>query len=304
MKKYFLILCIPFILFAEPGFHRVQPLIIPGLTSYSNPFVGPSSAQMHVGYAFGNYIGLKEGYLELGGFITPGMIERFQPLIDLKVYRLNNSHWAASIGGGARWKDSCDRIWGANLFYDYRKAHFGNFNRIGLGAELFNSNFWGFCFDYRLNIYLPIKSEHSKKRAGEEGEGYSVHKDSQNNWEFGQSGNSIREKEFTFTGVDFEVGRRVWERDTLWLYAAAGPYYYHHDRSIGGFQARLGLNWTQYLLIEARASFDNVFKSNLQGMITFNLPLPFWLPGCNPDEEMVQPIYRNGVIFEKHKEEK
>ncbi len=297
MIKYLLslFLVISTLSYAETGFYPVESRFYPSLKSCCDPFCCPSAIRLHCGYAVGRFIGLKQGYGELGAFFTPGLIRNFQPLGDLKIYRLNNGQFASSIGGGARWKDAASRIWGGNLFYDFRKGHLGNFNRIGLGAELLNVDVWGLCFDFRLNGYFPFNSERTRHEPSTNPE---IH---------------FRKVEFTYAGLDLEAGTQLWQGGKFSVYGALGPYYWHpgkehHDnrypkvdkKHVFGGQARLGLNWTRYLSFEARVSFDNVFKTNAQGKIILDLPLPILLYECDPDEGMTQPIYRNGVIFEKY----
>lgn len=274
---------------ADTGFYEVQPGFFSSLGSFprSCDFYTPWKIQLDVGYAAGKFIGLKEGYAEFGALVASESYGEFQPLADLKAYRLNNGHWASSIGFGLRWWDQCSRIWGANIFYDYRKAHIGNFNRFGLGFELLGLELLGTCLDYRLNFYIPFKSENSEER---ESQPYKF----------------CTEKEYTFSGLDFEIGGHLWQWCDFELDGAAGPYYYHHKNfsenksNIYGAQARLGLNWTRYLSFETRVSCDNEFHTRVQGEVILNIPLCELFCGSEHDdwrESITRPIQRNGVIF-------
>lgn len=263
----------------ECGFYQPETGFLSSIGSLSKPGVTSGSIQLSLGYAAGKFIGIKRSYAEAGLFVIPEPISYYQPLGDFKIYRFNNGRWAASLGIGARWWDSCSRIWGVNFFYDYYKGSLGNFNRFGVGLEWFTD-----LLDYRLNAYIPFSSEKSRKGYDEEGYPY-------------------RETETTFKGVDFEAGRRWCLQYNLEAELAAGPYYYHHkERSVYGGMARLGIIWRHYVTLEGRFSDDNRYKANFQAKITLTLPLYELFcskePSCDP---ITQPIQRTGVIFTRHK---
>ena len=137
---------------ADCGFYQAESGLLPSFGSF---YCCPWSARAECAYAAGQFIGLKEGYGELGFLLAPDEMTAYQPLADLKVYWLDNGRFASSLGFGLRWWNQyTPRIWGANIFYDYRSEDVGNFNRIGLGLELL-----GDWLDYRLNVYLPVNSE-------------------------------------------------------------------------------------------------------------------------------------------------
>ncbi|MCE5318350.1 MAG: inverse autotransporter beta domain-containing protein [Parachlamydia sp.] len=262
----------------ECGFYQPDTGFLSSIGSLSHPGETSGSIQFEIGYALGKFIGIKKSYAEIGLLIAPEPISYYQPLADFKIYRFTNGRWASSMGIGARWWDSCSRIWGANLFFDHLQGSLGNFNRFGAGLELFTD-----LVDLRLNAYLPFSSE--KSRDGIE------------NWD------PFRETENVFWGLDFEAGRRWCLGYNLVAELAAGPYYYHHKdvKSIYGAMVRAELFYLRYFSLECRVSDDNLYKANFQAKITLTLPL-FELfcskeQTCNP---ITQPIQRTGVMFTKH----
>lgn len=255
-------------------------------TQISNPW----AVRLEGGYAVGRFIGLHENYAELGTFLAPAPIAEWQPFVDLRGYRLDNGDWAASGGLGVRWRDACFcRIWGANLFYDYRESCIGNFNRIGFGLESL-----GECWDCRLNVYIPVNGDTKRSCL-------CVFDDF-----IGPFLVTVRKKEFIFKGIDAEIGGHLWRWCNFSLYGAAGPYYYYHTHcdQIFGAQARLELYWLQYLSLEVRGSYDEEDKTNVQGKVMLRIPLDiFFCSGtaCDPCRELlIQPVRRFGVIFTKH----
>lgn len=242
--------------------------------------------QLESGYTMGKFIGLEENYVELGVFVAPESINGLQPLVDLRGFRLDNGDWAASVGIGTRWWDrSSFRVYGTNLFYDYRNAHFANFHRIGIGLESL-----GECLDYRLNVYLPVNGDtkHSSLHVFDKfTSGFIA---------------TCQEHEFAFKGVDFELGWHIWHSCNFSLYGSTGPYYYHNKRVSGifGGQAHLELSWVSCLTLEVRVSYDKKFDTHVQGKIMLSLPLYELYCGRQDDscqELITQGVKRNNVPF-------
>ena len=48
------------------------------------------------------------------------------------------------------------RLWGANIYYDYRNTNRNNYNQVSLGFESL-----GKVWDFRLNGYLPVGNKTS-----------------------------------------------------------------------------------------------------------------------------------------------
>lgn len=269
--------------------------------SYSEPFVdnlcydecceGSWTLRLECGYTFGKFIGLDKKYGEIALFFAPPLIDVWQPFLDVRGYRLDGGKWASSAGIGVRfWDASLERLWGTNLYYDYRDVRFGSLNRIGLGFESL-----GECWDVRLNIYLPINSKATTR-----------HKvfDPFDDTVFGTG----YFREFQFYGLDAELGGTVWRwYDDLSLYGAIGPYYYYNRCSghvLGGY-ARLELDYFQYVTFEGLISRDREFGTHGQVKAMINIPLEeffAYLGCCSCFSDtfralLTQPVKRNNVIF-------
>ena len=105
--RYFLVILFslfgPF-LSAEPcGFYQPDAGFISSIGAFAKPGVTSGTIQIDLGYAAGQFIGIKHNYAEFGFFIAPEPIYNYQPIGDLKLYRFSNGRWASSVGCGVRW---------------------------------------------------------------------------------------------------------------------------------------------------------------------------------------------------------
>lgn len=237
-----------------------------------------------LGYTVGRFIGLEENYAELGLFAAPQLSTQWQPLLDVRGYKLEyDNQYAASAGVGMRrWDYRTCRYWGANIYYDYRSGCRNSFHRLGLGFESL-----GPYFDFRANGYFPFKSTHQSPA-------------------FRQSflGNfkaSCRTKEFTFVGGDMELGLTLWSECYNLLYGAVGPYYYYSNNvdDFAGVFGRLEVHIERFFRLEGLISYDRKFKTQVQGCLVFSIPLGY---SCCDDECTIirtQRVRRNNVIFTK-----
>lgn len=234
-----------------------------------------NACRLEFGAAFGSYIGLRQGYSELGIFASSSTPSGPFFFVEGREFRLAHKDWAGSLGVGFRTPICfCSSIFGANIYYDYRESNLRqdvccqttcqdlskslhtHFSRIGLGFEMFSP-----CIDSRLNIYIPVKSTRSGKKVFFNlTRGFRAH---------------YRNKEFTPYGIDGEVGRTIPLLNCLSAYAAIGAYAYHHNdfKSFWGPHARIEINWLDYLSLQFRYSYDCEFHSSYQGEVLFSIPL-------------------------------
>lgn len=237
-------------------------------------------------------IGYDHGYTSLTGLAFPSTAEGhwIWPVVDMRVHEFNNNTQAINAGIGARFASSkLYRVFGGNLYYDYRNTHCGSYNQIGVGFE-----FLGERIDLRFNGYLPF----GKKRR------------TISHCEFHYPGGffMLRKKtETAIGGANVEAGAFITKVRSISFYAAAGPYYFNGDvcRHVFGGEFRFDIAYKKYFFIEGHISHDNVFKTKVQGIIGISLPL-----GCKsskndltkrqfPDEMMSQPIQRHEIIVLK-----
>lgn len=200
-------------------------------------------------------------------FFAPALLCRsdWQPFIDIKGHHLGSSNsWAANAGIGIRQQVSCDRTLGLNVFYDYRKHRKADFNQVGVGLESL-----GECVDLRINGYFPFKNRVWQSTLFDDYYG----------------GYRVRASRFwvPMAGVDGEVGFTFLKNSCSRLYGAIGPYYYQNvechghgglssRKSTTGGMARLSYQWTQYLGLEVKATYDKLFKTKVQGILQLTLP--------------------------------
>lgn len=238
-------------------------------------------------YNFGQFIGIEESYAELDLFIAPKHTGRAQNFIDFRGYLLENGRGGGSVGIGRRlWEPDRCRALGANLYYDYYRGKFGAFNRIGLGLE-----YLGECLDFRANAYFPLN--HASRQKG-------LHVFTAF---IGPFFETCQEREFSFFGIDGEIGTSLWNDCFFDFYAAIGPYFYHHDqlKQIYGGYARLNLAMGEWIRLEAKVSSDSFYRTKYQGSVIISLPLyTLFNPTCESNlcrDLLTQPVQRTGLMF-------
>jgi hypothetical protein len=244
--------------------------------------------RLEAGYVFGQFIGQRRSYGQLGLLLAPAPRGSWFPLIDLHGYRLEHHQWAASAGLGARFLAPC-RVWGINGYYDWRQGHFSHFHQLGLGFETLGTD-----WDLRLNGYFPL--------------GQHIHRGPTHHYHdfIGPFHATCQELEWAYQGLDAEVGAPFGCscNGSTWFYTAIGPYYYW-QRQVNHFfggQARLEFHWSQYLALEVLGSYDHIYHGHIQGRILFSIP--FDILFCNPCTHCrtpcKEPIRRNAPLFLDH----
>lgn len=244
-------------------------------------------ARLYMGGIVGKGLGCdNKRYATAGLFYAPFFNgQGFQPFLDVRGHYLKNNRWAANAGLGLRYLDCCNsRVWGANVFYDYRKICLGPFNQIGVGLESLGT-FW----DVRANGYFP-----NKKRS----------KTQLFNHFIGDFFAICRRWEFGLTGADAEAGAHLYRCGPFDLYTGLGGYYYRrHERckNLWGGMARLKMLYTEYTSVEVVATFDQVYHTKVQGIFTISLPFEVLTKACHLATNycqslLLQPVIRNEII--------
>ena len=200
----------------------------------------------------GKGIGYEKGYSTLDGFfVHPSHLDKdWVPFLDLRAHVFNDGQPAVNAGVGLRYLDA--RVWGANVYYDYRKTTRSHYNQVGVGLESL-----GMIWDFRINGYFPVGEKHS----------HPYH------FRFNQfKGHRILLKnklEFAMTGANAEVGAHAYHHKHFDVYAAAGPYYFNgQGRAAWGGEARVALTIIDHLRLQVSGSYDSVFKGIGQGEIS------------------------------------
>jgi len=215
-------------------------------------------------------IGYNKGYTTLEAFgIYDGYGSGFMPFIDLRGHVFNNGKLAGNLGIGERtFLPSINHTFGSYLYYDVRRVGHGlTVNQLSPGLELVGER-----MEYRINGYFPVGKLKGR----------------QYRYEFDKfKGNSIllKSKQFqAMRGFDAEVGAHIPQNTTYDVYMAAGPYYFQSSNAHSwGGSARLLGRYKEYVSLEVTYSYDNLFRSVVQGSVALTLPFGGKLKRCGPD---------------------
>lgn len=259
--------------------------------------------QVIFGAAFGDYIGIRHGYSELGFFTSVADQEDHHIFVDARQFNLHHNDWAGSIGTGLR-APICNAVLGANIYYDHLSTRLNedrycdgicnlppdrkhvSFNRLGLGAE-----FLSCLYDARVNGYIPLgKTYHSGNPVVYNlGDGFVA---------------EYRNNVFLRWGVDGEVGTSLFKNDCFSSYVAVGGYYYDNKNldSYYGPQARAEVWWKNYASLQFYYTYDHENQSQYMGKILFSIPLEdiyncFCGQSCCCDPGYNQLVRRNYIPF-------
>jgi hypothetical protein len=246
-------------------------------------------------------IGYGQGYTTLETFLTPvKTFDSWLPFIDLRGHHFDNGLYAFNVGLGIRYltPSNCT-IWGGSVYYDYRQTNRLNFKQIGVGLEALGAH-----WDYRINGYIPFGTRES---------GYYQARFK----EF--KGNNLIvnvKKKFDMAGVNAEAAYHWMPTSNIEVMGALGPYYFRgkFNKFAAGGQARIKATFLNAISVEGIGSYDNLFKWNGQGQLTFSVPLGPQLKtrsnlNCNNrsalDLSLVQPVQRFEIIVaDSHKQGK
>ncbi len=229
-------------------------------SSSSSEACGPCgpSGRIAIRHIEGKGIGYNQGYSTLEGFFTPFTSSdqsNYIPFLDLRGHIFNNGRFAANIGIGLRYLNT--RVWGVNIYYDYRKSKHHQYNQFSLGVESL-----GEILDFRINGYLPVGDTSS----------------SMYHTKFSHFVNHSMilssKKEFAMRGLNAEVGAHIKRFKNVVFYGAAGPYFFSNfGKQAWGGETRLVAGIYDYVNIQVNGSYDTVFKGIVQGQIGLSIPL-------------------------------
>lgn len=186
----------------------------------------------------GKGIGYDQGYTTIQAFFTPHFTSVI-PLLDFRGHVFDNGKFAANAGLGFRYLNS--RVFGINVFYDYRQTHHFHYNQVGCGLEVL-----GKCIDFRINGYFPIGKKQNYFHAS-----------------------SSTHKEHVLKGLDTEIGIHGYRTDVIMLYGAMGAYYVEgKSRNAWGGRARFSITFLEHMRFEVNGSYDPIFQWIGQGQIS------------------------------------
>ena len=183
------------------------------------------------------------------------------------------------------------RVWGVNSYYDYRKTRYQHYNQVSLGIESL-----GRTWDFRINGYLPV-SPRTSSFSPYQFDGFEDHYLV-----------LAKKREFSMGGANAEVGAHINKFKNVPLYFAGGPYYLTgKNKTAWGGEARIAIDFFDYVRLEGSTSYDNLFKWIGQGQISLNIPLGNRAAvrannnrSCSREmalrQRAVQPVYKNEII--------
>lgn len=206
----------------------------------------------------GGGIGYKHGYTTLEGFFAADpKTFSLMPFADARAHVFNDGKIATNIGFGLR-TVKAKRVYGANVYYDYRKAKKAHYNQLSFGVETL-----GTLWDLRVNGYFPVGTRETALC----------------NPTFDKfSGNHMllsQKYQYALTGVHAELGFHCADVRSFGLYAAVGPYYFSEQRDAPhawGAKARLACSYKEYIRLELSNSYDTKFHNRFQCQLTFTVP--------------------------------
>lgn len=175
---------------------------------------------------------------------------------DFRGFRATSDNWGGSLGTGIRYhSEGLDRIFGANVYYDYDNSSGALFRDVGFGLETL-----GKLWDMRANAYFP-HSTTQKLLSTTFVDGSQAF-----------VGNLItysqdRHVANALTGVDMEVAvplpGRVMQRHDVRV--AGGWYHYKGDEVPGftGWKTRVQGNLLASLQAQVEVTSDKLFNTNV-----------------------------------------
>lgn len=237
----------------------------------------------------GNGMGYATNYTTLGIFFAPVYeTDRFLPMVDIRGHRFDNDTYAGNIGLLTRYiQESAPRIFGLNLYYDYRQGNQGTYNQFSAGIEILGKR-----WDFRANGYVPVGNKTFTSCC--------VYDDYIGDYVAIQ-----RDNEFVSFGYNAEVGYLITRSTNYLLYAAAGPYYLSgkFNSQVRGGEIRLRPQFKDYIAVDLRLSHDSVFNTVFQVEVIVSLPLyevtlPKNKKGANGlvNRQIYQPVERFEVV--------
>lgn len=226
----------------EPASSSVEPLYELGEDRHC--YTSTRSNQVWVRHLEPKGVGFNQGYTTLEGFVMANKTYfGVFPYIDARWHIFNNGKNAANIGVGAR-GFSKSRIFGANIYYDYRKITDGSFNQVSLGFETI-----GRVIDVYANGYIVVGQKNT---------------DSYDNRFYRFQGHHLLlkgKKQGALSGWDASLRFHLLQKEKWDCYADLGPYYYHGSRdSLFGGKVGIGAILSNYFFLESTLSYDHMFQ--------------------------------------------
>ena len=230
--------------------------------------------------------GYTDGYTLLEGFVPAYQSEWGLFFGDVRGILDDDGLVSANVGGGYRYYSAPgDRIWGANVFWDYRDAGSHTFDQVGFGFESL-----GRLVDFRTNVYLVVGADQKNSftfLANPQFVGHGIQVD------------RVLTGQAAMSGFDAEVGVPI---SCDWgLKAYVGTYNYQVEDSpqAWGVKARLEERLTDNLDMSLSYTNDRVFGNTVAFEVGYRFGGRCSREGsshCNTWSRMSDRVERNDQI--------
>ncbi len=227
-------------------------------------------------------VGYSLGYTTLDYFLA-AQGDRWEVLFNARGHIFNDSKGAANVGLGMRLPVYDEKyLVGGNIFYDCRQSSHLFTNQVGGGFE------WlGKSVDFRINGYIPVGKQRSLETKAFQG--------------FSGSNVFVRQHfKGALPSIDGEIGTPLPKH----FYFAAGSYYLFGQDKEGiklgnawGGRVRGEVNFGRHITLGAVLTYDKIFHTRFQGILSINIPLGKWKSTAQGERCLRQiPIMRNEII--------
>lgn len=229
----------------------------PASTRRVNPYPIPKWAQ--VSHIEGKGVGYDMGYTKLDLVLGPEyQIGSFLPLVQLDGLFFNDGKFAGTVGFLGRYlPESFCGIFSADIFYDYRRGHFGNFQQVSTAFELLSRR-WELRALASFVVGPKLRSR-------------TYHFDHYDGPFFAQS----KQNDVGLNHVEANAGYYLIYGKYFQVYASAGPYYFwgKFDTSVWGGRAFIRPQYRDIISVELSVSHDRLYETIYQVNVVLSLPL-------------------------------
>ena len=242
--------------------------------AWSGDGLTPYIQRFGLAHDVGDGIGFDDSFTTLE-YMTPIRGENEWDIFfsDLRFILRNDATIGANLGLGYRvYNRSMNRIFGANIFYDYRDTDYNEFHQLGFGVESL-----GPILDFRANGYIPDVDE--------------VH---------GQLPNAfvghrlILHEEVAMTGGDIEVGINLLDSDRVQARVLGSVYHFdgHGGDNATGWRARAEGALNQQFWLDASVQEDDVFGTTVSVGLAIRYLHRFLPPATQAQTTMDHKFFR------------
>lgn len=260
----------PFSSFAPAIFN--QPAATPEAWSYDG--LTPYIQRFGLAHDIGDGIGFDDSFTTFE-YMTPIRGEYDWDILfsDMRFILRNDATVGANLGVGYRvYNTAMNRIFGANVYYDYRNTNVNDFNQLGIGLESL-----GPILDFRANAYIPdVGRVH-----GLLPNAFVGHR-------------LILREETAMTGGDFETAVNLLDTARVQARVAGGVYYFdgHGNDNATGWRVRAEGAWDQQYWLDTSLQHDQVFGTTFSVGLAIRYAHRFLPPSTQAQTTMDHKFFR------------